>query len=136
MRNLPGYQPGDSGIYKGVRGERTCACGVALAVCKWPACQDDVEEHHVRQAIVEYGRLGRDEFLARYVFSEPDSDLLILDGKSYEPRAILGAAYKLATGRTLGPGDLGRGQHSAADVLRARGFELRSVRDWQPPASP
>jgi hypothetical protein len=47
------------------------------------------------------------------------SRLLILDGKSYDSRAILGVAYQLATGRQLGSGDFSGGVQVAAGVLRA-----------------
>ena len=30
---------------------------------------NDVAEHHVRQAVAEYDRLGQDKFLAHYGFS-------------------------------------------------------------------
>jgi hypothetical protein len=39
----------------------------------------------------------------------PTSPELILDGKSYDSKAILGVAYQLATGRPLGNDDFSGG---------------------------
>ncbi len=59
---------------------------------------DVVAEHHVRQAVAEYDRLGQVEFLAHYGFGRATAYLLIVDGKAYDSKAILGVAYRLATG--------------------------------------
>jgi hypothetical protein len=100
-------------------------------VAKW----DPVQPHHVRQAAAEYDRLGRDDFLANYHFGPATAYLVILDGKSYDSKAILGVAYQLATGRTLGPHGFsgGVGTQGAARVLRTLGFEIRNIHDSQPP---
>jgi hypothetical protein len=64
-------------------------------VTKW----DPVQPHHIRQAAAEYDQLGQDEFLARRGFGHARAYLLILNDKSYDSKAILGAAYGYATGR-------------------------------------
>jgi len=68
-------------------------------------------------------------------FGPATAYLLILDGKGYDSKAILGVAYQLATGRPLGSGDFSGGvaAQGAAHVLRALGFEIRNIRDSQPP---
>jgi hypothetical protein len=101
-----------------------------LLVARW----DPVQPQHVRQAAAEYDRLGRDEFLARYHFGPATAYLLVLDGKSYDSKAILGVAYQLATGRLLGSGDFSGGvaAQGAAHALRALGFEIRNIRDSRP----
>ena len=86
---------------------------------------DVVAEHHVRQAVAEYDRLGQDEFLAHYGFGRATAYLLIVDGKAYDSKAILGVAYRLATGKPMGPHDFSGGVHGAAGVLRRLGFEVR-----------
>jgi predicted HAD superfamily Cof-like phosphohydrolase len=96
---------------------------------------DVVAEHHVRQAVAEYDRLGQDEFLAHYGFGRATAYLLIVDGKAYDSKAILGVAYRLATGKPMGPHDFSGGVHGAAGVLRRLGFEVRNVRDRQRPDS-
>ena len=102
-----------------------------LLVAKW----DPVQRQHVRQAAAEYDRLGRDEFLDLHHFGTATAYLLILDGKSYDSKAILGVAYQLATGRPLGNDDFsgGVGAGGAAQVLRALGFEIRNIRDSRAP---
>jgi hypothetical protein len=102
-----------------------------LLVAKW----DPVQRQHVRQAAAEYDRLGRDEFLDLHHFGTATAYLLILDGKSYDSKAILGVAYQLATGRPLGNDDFsgGVGAGGAAQVLRSLGFEIRNIRDSRPP---
>jgi len=100
-----------------------------LLVAKW----DPVQPHHVRQAAAEYDRLGRDEFLARYHFGPATAYLLILNGKSYDSKAILGVAYQLATGRPPGDFSGGVAAQGAAHVLHALGFEIRNIRDSQLP---
>ena len=96
---------------------------------------DVVAEHHVRQAVAEYDRLGQVEFLAHYGFGRATAYLLIVDGKAYDSKAILGVAYRLATGKPMGPHDFSGGVHGAAGVLRRLGFDVRNVRDRQRPDS-
>src|SRR5882757_8655148 len=96
---------------------------------------DIVAEHHVRQAVAEYDRLGQDEFLAQYGFGRATAYLLIVDGKAYDSKAILGVAYRLATGKPMGPHDFSGGVQGAAGVLRRLGFDVRNVRDRQRPGS-
>jgi hypothetical protein len=93
---------------------------------------DVVAEHHVRQAVAEYDRLGQDEFLAHYGFGRATAYLLIVDGKVYDSKAILGVAYRLATGKPMGPRDFSGGVQGAAGVLRRLGFDVQNVRDRQP----
>jgi hypothetical protein len=90
---------------------------------------DPVQRHHVRQAAGEYDQLGQDEFLARHGFGRARAYLLIVDGKNYDSKAILGVAYQLATGRPLGPEDFSGGVQGAAGVLCALGFEVLNIRD-------
>ena len=97
------------------------------------ALWDVVEHHHVRQAAAEYDRLGQDEFLALYGFGRARAYLLIVDGKSYDSKAIPGVAFGRATGRPMGPKEFSGGAQHAAAVLRALGFEVRNVRDGQSP---
>jgi hypothetical protein len=86
---------------------------------------DAVGQQHVRQAVTEYDQLGQDEFLERYGFGRARAYLLIIDGKSYDSKAILGVAFGLATGRYLRAADFSGGAKGAAGVLRSLGFEVR-----------
>jgi hypothetical protein len=100
-----------------------------LRVAFW----DPVQPSHVRQAVAEYDKLGQDEFLARHGFGRARAYLLILDGKAYDSKAILGVAYELATGRPLTSHDFSGGVQGAAGVLQAMGFEILNVRDQRRP---
>ena len=99
-----------------------------LLVTRW----DPVQPRHVWQAAAEYDRLGQDEFLACHGFGPATAYLLILDGKRYDSKAILGVAYQYATGGPLGPHDFSGGVHGAAGVLRSMGFEIANIRDRGP----
>lgn len=90
---------------------------------------DVVQPCHVRQAAAEYDELGQEEFLTLYGFGRAQAYLLIIDGKPYDSKAILGVAYRHATGKPLGPHDFSGGVQGAAAVLRALGFEIRNIRD-------
>ncbi|MGH7735472.1 MAG: hypothetical protein ACREOE_17715 [Gemmatimonadales bacterium] len=100
-----------------------------LRVAFW----DPVQPSYVRQAVAEYDKLGQDEFLARHGFGRARAYLLILDGKSYDSKAILGVAYEIATGRPLTSHDFSGGAQGAAGVLQAMGFEILNVRDQPEP---
>ena len=66
--------------------------------------------------------------LARYGFGRARAYRLIIDGKAYDSKAILGVAYRHATGQPLGPEDFSGGAAAAARVLRSLGFEVRNER--------
>jgi hypothetical protein len=83
----------------------------------------------VLRAIEEYDRLGQDRFLAEHGFGRATAYLLIHCGRSYDSKAILGVAYKFATGIRISPHDFSGGMYGAAKVLRKLGFEVRNVRD-------
>ena len=68
-------------------------------VAKW----DSVQPYHVRQAAAEYDQLEQDEFLARHGFGRAQAYVLSLDDKNYDSKAILGVAYRYATGRPSAP---------------------------------
>ena len=83
----------------------------------------------VVHAIKEYDRLGQEQFLAEYGFGRATAYLLIYQGRIYDSKAILGVAYKFATGRQIGAHEFSGGIYGAAGVLRKLGFEVRNVRD-------
>lgn len=78
-------------------------------------------------AVREYDDLGRQEFLRKYGFGPAQNYALIVDGRSYDSKAILGAAYGYATGRHRSSSDFsgGVGSSGAATVLQTLGFELQ-----------
>lgn len=70
---------------------------------------DAVQANHVHQAVAEYDRLGQERFLKQYGFGPARAYLLIVNGKTYDSKAIPGVAYRLATGRLLAAGDFSEG---------------------------
>jgi Swt1-like HEPN len=88
-----------------------------------------VAAEDVVRAIREYDRLGQEQFLAEYGFGRATAYLLIYRGRSYDSKAILGVAYKFATGVRIGAHDFSGGVHGAAGVLRRLGFEVRDARN-------
>ena len=95
---------------------------------------DPVQRGDVVRAIEEYDRLGQERFLADHGFGRARAYLLVHNGRSYDSKAILGVAYKYATGHPLGPHDFNGGMHGAAAVLRNLGFDVRNARgDARPP---
>jgi putative restriction endonuclease len=49
--------------------------------------------HAVRSAMAEFDRLGRDGFLKKYGYGRSHRYFLRQDGKDYDSKAIVGAAY-------------------------------------------
>jgi hypothetical protein len=94
------------------------------AVVSWSR----VARADVVRAMEDYDRLGQGRFLAEHGFGRATAYLLIYGGLSYDSKAILGVAYKFATGLPLGPHDFNGGIYGAAKVLRKLGFEVRNVR--------
>jgi hypothetical protein len=82
----------------------------------------------VLRAVQEYDRLGAQQFFADHGFGPARSYELIISGRRYPSKAILGAAYELATGQHLGSGDFEGGKSGAAHVLGKLGFEVETGR--------
>lgn len=75
-------------------------------------------------AAEEYDRLGAEGFFSAHGFGPARSYELVIGGRRYPSKAILGAAYELATGQRLGSGDFEGGKGGAVDVLGKLGFEV------------
>jgi len=86
---------------------------------------DYVTHGDVTRAIGEYDRLGPAKFFARYGFAPAMTYELVWNQRRYPPKAILGAAYQLATGKRLQSGDFEGGKTGAVKVLEALGFTVR-----------
>ncbi|GAA2073099.1 hypothetical protein GCM10009840_02680 [Pseudolysinimonas kribbensis] len=84
-----------------------------------------VTPDHVRTALADYDRLGAEEFLRTAGFGPTTTYDLVVDDRTYPPKAILGAAYADATGTRLEPGDFEGGRSGAVRVLTALGFDVR-----------
>jgi len=87
--------------------------------------RSEVTRSDVLRAIKEYDRHGPDRFFAEHGFSQSRAYELVMHGRSYPHKAILGTAYELATGDRLRPGDFEGGKAGAVAVLTDMGFQLR-----------
>ena len=81
----------------------------------------------ILQAIEEFDRLGRTQFLAKYGFRESKNRFLSLNGKLYDSKAIVGAAVGL---QHPGRGPLSARSFSGGQgverVLQSLGFEVNN----------
>ena len=89
---------------------------------------DHVTRDDVLHAIQEYDRLGAQEFFATHGFAPTTTYDLLWEERSYPPKAILGTAYELATGKRLASGDFEGGKSGAVKVLGQLGFSVQPRR--------
>src|SRR4249919_923428 len=59
----------------------------------------ELSRREILQAVAEYDRLGPDRFLEKYGFGVARSYWLVVDGKTYDSKAIVGAAHGFLPGR-------------------------------------
>ena len=78
------------------------------------------------RTLEEYDRLGADQFFSEHGFAPTTTYELIWEERRYPPKAILGTAYELATGRRLASGDFEGGKTGAVKILGKLGFTVRS----------
>jgi hypothetical protein len=95
---------------------------------------DAVDRRHVLDAAREYDAIGRDRFLTKYGFGAARSYTLVIEGRTYESKAILGAAYGYATGQPRRSNEFsgGVGADGAATVLQRLGFKIVTSAESQP----
>ena len=86
---------------------------------------EKVAHDDVVRAIGEYDRLDPADFFARHGFAPTTTYELIWDERSYPPKALLGVAHELATGRRLASTDFEGGKTGAVRVLERLGFTVR-----------
>ncbi|KQS98774.1 hypothetical protein [Cellulomonas sp. Leaf395] len=83
-----------------------------------------VSRQHVLQAIAEYDSRGDTGFLDVYGFEPLPGYALLHDGRSYDLRAVVGVAHRLATGRLATSEEFGSSTDGAVAILRKRGFDV------------
>jgi hypothetical protein len=93
---------------------------------------DQVTHADVVRAIQEYDRLGPKRFFSEHGFAPTTTYELVWEERRYPPKAILGTAYELATGRRLGSGDFEGGKSGAVRVLGKLGFTIQAIYGDQP----
>jgi hypothetical protein len=89
---------------------------------------DQVSHADVVHAIHEYDQLGPETFFSQHGFAPTTTYELLWEKRSYPPKAILGTAYELATGRRLASGDFEGGKTGAVKVLGNLGFDVQAKR--------
>jgi hypothetical protein len=87
---------------------------------------DKVSRTDVLRAVHEYDRLGAERFFSTHGFAPTTTYDLVVDGRRYPPKAILGTAYELATGRRLESADFEGGKSGAVKVLGDLGFTVEA----------
>jgi hypothetical protein len=89
---------------------------------------DRVNHADVVRAIETYDRLGPERFFSEHGFAPTTTYELVWKDRLYPPKAILGAAYELATRERLASGDFEGGKAGAVRVLGQLGFTIREKR--------
>ena len=83
-----------------------------------------VSAENVRQALDQYDGMGPKAFFGRFGFAPTTTYDLPHGGRIYPPKAILGAAYEIATGERLTSADFEGGKSGAVKVLTSLGFPV------------
>src|ERR1700683_5583024 len=97
---------------------------------------DRVNRADVLHAIKEYDRLGPERFFSERGFAPTTTYELAWEERRYPPKAILGAAYEVATGERLGSSDFEGGKTGAVRVLGQFRFTVRRSDDRPGKAQP
>jgi predicted restriction endonuclease len=83
----------------------------------------DVTAEAVRRAAAEYDRLGADAFRETYGFGPARRLVLVIDGRTYDSKAIIGVAHGYSTGEFWRAKDFTGGIASVVRTLERLGFE-------------
>ena len=81
----------------------------------------------VQKAIKEFDSMGREAFLKHYGFGKARRFVLIHNGRSYDSKAIVGAAYGHQFGEPLTPTDFCGGQATVVPKLTELGFRVLAI---------
>jgi hypothetical protein len=88
---------------------------------------DQVTPADVVRALKEYDRLGAQRFFSEHGFAPTTTYELVWEERRYPPKAILGTAYELATGKRLASGDFEGGKSGAVRILGQLGFTVQPI---------
>jgi hypothetical protein len=91
----------------------------------------------VLDAIREYDALGQDGFLAKYGYAPARKFQLIQDGKSYDPKAIVGVAFKYQFPERgpLQASEFSGGDATVVPLLRKLNFDVQTIQEEDPSAT-
>ena len=85
----------------------------------------ELSRHEILQAVAEYDRLGPDRLLEKYGFGAARSYWLVVDGKTYDSKAIVGAAHGFLPGQEpLAAADFSGGAATVGRLLSSLGFQV------------
>ena len=85
----------------------------------------ELSRREILRAVAEYDRLGQDRFLEKYGFGAAHSYRLVVDGKTYDSKAIVGAAHGfLPDQEPLAPADFSGGAATVGRLLSSLGFQV------------
>jgi 5-methylcytosine-specific restriction protein A len=85
----------------------------------------ELSQREILQAVAEYDRLGQDRFLEKYGFGAARSYRLVIDGKTYDSKAIVGAAHGFLPGQEpLAASDFSGGAATVGRLLTRLGFQV------------
>jgi 5-methylcytosine-specific restriction protein A len=85
----------------------------------------ELSRREILQAVAEYDELGQDRFLKKYKFGTARSYLLVIDGKTYDSKAIVGAAHGFLPGQQpLAAADFSGGAATVGRLLSRLGFQV------------
>jgi 5-methylcytosine-specific restriction enzyme A len=88
----------------------------------------ELSRREILQAVTEYDQLGRDGFLEKYNFGAARSYLLVIDGKAYDSKAIVGVAHGFLPGqKRLTASEFSGGEATVGRLLRRLGFQVTSA---------
>jgi hypothetical protein len=84
------------------------------------------DRNAVLQAMREFDKLGREEFLIKCVFKQAKNYFVESNGKLYDSKAIVGAAfgYQFSKSGPLKPEDFSGGKRTVAPKLESLGFKV------------
>lgn len=86
----------------------------------------DLTRDAVLAALAEYDELGQDLFLGKYGFDRARLYVLVHDGKSYDSKAIVGAAHGFLRGQSpLTARQFSGGEATVGRLLRRLGFSVQ-----------
>ena len=86
----------------------------------------DITREAVVAAIAEYEQIGQEAFLGRYGFDRARQYVLVQDGRTYDSKAIVGAAHGYLPGESpLAAGQFSGGEATVGRLLRRLGFTVQ-----------
>lgn len=92
----------------------------------------DVTREAVLAAVAECDAMSREAFLQHYGFKPAKTYFLVHGGRSYDSKAIIGAAHRHVDGHPLAAASFSGGEVTVARRLRTLGFHVRTEAnpDW------